>query len=116
MKKSKQLTSEFIAHASEHGLKFECFLIPEHAKHIIEQVNAGIFSSPGEAIFVLMLDYMERIRPRTEEEGKTFTSEEVRAHIEERNRNRKDPAVWVNDPSVYDIDGEEDAECGKNLL
>jgi len=92
------------------GLKFETYLTSDLAGWILDMVEQGVFIDPSEAVFVFMQqahdidshdDLKEEIlRRRIEQgiqsadEGRTYTTEEVREHLDELDKKRTAPAVW----------------------
>lgn len=118
--KSNQLTPEFLAKCEKDGVKFEMFLTSDVAKFVMDLVNREIYVSPSEAVFWMMVEYQrynkhqdlrEEVQKREIEEtikesenGKLYSSIEVFASLAKSAALRNEPAVWVNDPSVYNDD------------
>ena len=122
MKSKQQLTPDFIAKASENGLRFEQFLTPDLASWILQQVEEGVYVSPSEAVFHMLQhhrdfvqhsDLVTEVLFRTLQEasdsidrGEGISGEELEARLEELEeifkRKRQKPVYWKNDPHVYD--------------
>ena len=93
------------------GLKFETYLTPDLAEWILDMVENGVFIDPSEAVFTFIQqahdldphdDLKEEIvRRRIEQgiqsadEGRTYTMEEVREHLDELDKKRTASAVWT---------------------
>lgn len=96
--------------AKTGGLKFEAYLTPDLAEWVLDMVEDGVFIDPCEAIFVYMGqakdiephdDLKEEIIRRriqqgidSAESGKTYTTDEVRQHLQERADRMTEPALW----------------------
>lgn len=96
--------------AREHGLSLQVYLVPDHAAEILEAVRDGQFTSPEEAIFVLlgeMLEMRQYVDLRKEAlrrsleaamEGPFLTSEEVFESLRARRKSWREPPVWQRVP------------------
>ncbi len=100
--------------ARKGGLEFEAYLPPDMADWILDLVEREIFVDPSEAVFVLMGQARE-IAPhddikhellqrslerglRDADEGRTYCSAEVEAHVQAAIENGAAPAVWHKIP------------------
>lgn len=98
-------------HASNGGgLKFEAYLTPDLAVWVLDMVERGVFIDPSEAVFVFMgqakdielhndikLEILKRRLGLSIEDmanEKTFTTEEVQAHMKNVMEDRIEPALW----------------------
>lgn len=96
--------------ASTGGLRFKTYLMPDLAVWVLDMVERGVFIDPSEAVFVLM-GQAKDIEPHDDlkqeilkrqletsieqaESGQSYTSEEVRQHLDEVMKNKTEPAVW----------------------
>lgn len=96
------------------GLKFEAYLTPDLAEWILDMVENGTFIDPSAAVFEFMQqahdiapydDLKGKILRRRldqgiqdAEEGRTYTMEEVKEHLEQHEKERTAPAVWTEIP------------------
>lgn len=103
--------------ASAGGLKFEAYLTPDLAVWVLNMVERGVFIDPSEAVFVFMgqakdiepyddlkRDILKRCLEESikqAENGRSYTTEEVRQHLDEAMKNRTEPAVWQKISQQY---------------
>ena len=88
------------------GLRFEVYLPSDLALWILDMVESGTFTSPDEAVFVLIGQAREldphhdlrrelfRRRIESAREGPFIEAEEVWDRLDEEMRNRTEPATW----------------------
>ena len=88
------------------GLRFEAYLPSDLALWVLDRVERGIFTSPSEAVFVLMgqareLDPHHDLRRElfcrmidAAREGPFIEAEEVWDRLEEEMREWTEPAMW----------------------
>lgn len=96
--------------ASKSGLRFEAYLPLDIAEWVLDLVERGVFTTPGEAVFVCMQEAME-LAPHADLREELFRRQidaaindprpgipaaEVKARLEEKHRApRPKPATWV---------------------
>ena len=95
--------------ARKGGLRFEVFLPSSLAEWLLDLVEEGVFTDPGEAAFVILGEYRdlephadlrEEILRRTlqaamDDPHPGFTLDEVKERFDKlRSEPRADPAVW----------------------
>lgn len=92
--------------AKAGGLRFEAYLPPGLAEWVLEMVEKGEFVDPSEAVFVFMQQARELdphndlkeelLRRKIEQarEGPYIDQNEVFNDLNERAKNRKEPAYW----------------------
>ena len=102
--------------ASEGGLKFEAYLPSAIAEWVLDMVEKGIFRDPAEAVFVYMSQaqdisevpglgelieekiIQERIEEAEVPDAKTYTMDEVKAHLEKWSKEQHPSAYWHKIP------------------
>jgi antitoxin ParD1/3/4 len=93
--------------ASKGGLRFEVYLPSRLAQWMLDFVERGVFTDPGEAVFVMLgeqkdlephVDLRDEILRRTLEAASkepTISAEEFKAQMDGRRAEpRSQPAVW----------------------
>ena len=95
--------------ARKGGLRFEVFLPSSLAEWVLDLVEDGVFTDPGEAVFVILgehrdlephADLREEILRRTLQAARDdprpgFTIDEVNERFDKlRSEQRAEPAVW----------------------
>ena len=95
--------------ARKGGLRFEVFLPSGLAEWVLDLVERGVFTDPGEAVFVILgehkdlephADLREEILRRTlqarmDDPHPGFTLDEVKEHFDKlMSEPRAEPAVW----------------------
>lgn len=98
--------------ASDGGLKFEAYLPSGLAEWVLDMVEKGIFRDPAEAVFVYMSqaqdisevpglgDLIEekiiedRIQEAEMPNAKTYTMDEMKAHLEKWSKEQHPSAYW----------------------
>ena len=95
--------------ARKGGLRFEVYLPSGLAEWVLDFVERGVFTDPGEAVFVILgehkdlephADLREEILRRTlqarmNDPHPGFTLDEVKEHFDKlRSEPRPEPAVW----------------------
>jgi hypothetical protein len=95
--------------ARKGGLHFEVFLPSSLAEWVLDLVEEGVFTDPGEAVFVILgehkdlephADLREELLRRTlqaamDDPHPGFTLDEVKERFDKlRSEPRADPAVW----------------------
>lgn len=98
--------------AREGGLKFEAYLPPALAEWMLDMVERGVFTSPSEAVFVILGEHKElqphgdlrdellrrMIQASIDDPGPSFTSHEVKTRIEQAIASKVLPACWQKEP------------------
>jgi len=95
--------------ARKGGLRFEAYLPPSLAEWLLDLVEQGVFTDPGEAVFVILgehkdlephADLREEILRRSlqaamDDPSPGFTAEEVNERMRKlMSEPRAEPAVW----------------------
>jgi antitoxin ParD1/3/4 len=99
--------------ARKGGLRIEAYLTPDLAEWVLELVEKGVFISPGDAVFHLMVEAHELSAHedlRSELQGRmvayaltevdagvAYPAEEVLAELSDRLNDLQAPAVWDRD-------------------
>lgn len=104
------------ASAAKDGLRFDAYLPPALAAWVLDEIIAGRLADPSEAVFLAIQDMRDlTCHPAAREallkavltdamdqanEGKTLSSEEVRANLERHKAERQEPPRWQRGDDV----------------
>lgn len=105
------------AQASQGGLRFEVYLPPGLAEWVLDFVERGVFTDPGEAVFVILGEHKD-LEPHADLRRESLKrsleaamndprpgipADEVRAHMEKLMAEpRPEPAVWRRRKTIPD--------------